>query len=200
MRFLNANYLRGVGIFGIVLTVSLQAQAQSNDEAALSQALYNIKGGQTVLVDASSNLGQMPEAVTTDDKKLLKEQEVWALQSLVPPDGLARAQDGPLVGENITDRAGNTVGYTESILIDPATGLVHYLVGSGGQIGNDRYVPVPVSAVDLEKMEIWAAGSDVQTLEWYSSSDLEQKFPSQPINKEIRAVEPALIPTTALAK
>jgi len=200
MRFLNANYIIGVGIVGLALTLSLETQAQSMDEAAASEVFYNIKGGQTVLVGVSSDLGRLPEAVVTNDKKLLKEQEMWGLQPLIPPNGLVRIEDGPLVGKNINDRSGNVVGYTESILVDPATGLVHYLIGSGGKIGSGRYVPVPVSAVDLDSMKVWAGGSDVQTLEWYSSSQLDQKYPSQPINKEILSIEPALVPTTVVAK
>ena len=200
MKFLNTNYLTGIGIVGLALTLSLETQAQSMDEAAASEVFYNIKGGQTVLVGAKSDLGQLPEAVVTNDKKLLKEQEMWGLQPLIPPNELVRVEDGPLVGKNIRERSGNVVGYTESILVDPATGLVHYLIGSGGKIGSGRYVPVPVSAVDLESMKVWAGGSDFQTLEWYSSSQLDQKYPSQPINKEILAVEPALIPTTVVAK
>ena len=200
MRFLNANYIIGIGIIGLALTLSLETQAQSMDEAAASEVFYNIKGGQTVLVGVSSDLGRLPEAVVTNDKKLLKEQEMWGLQPLIPPNGLVRIEDGPLVGKNINDRSGNVVGYTESILVDPATGLVHYLIGSGGKIGSGRYVPVPVSAVDLDSMKVWAGGSDVQTLEWYSSSQLDQKYPSQPINKEILSIEPALVPTTVVAK
>jgi PRC-barrel domain len=200
MRFLNADYLLGIGIVGLALTLSLQTQAQTKDEAAASQVFYNIKGGQTVLIGANSDLGKLPEAVTTDDKKLLKEQEMWGLQPLVPPQGLVRVEDGPLVGKNIRDRSGSAVGYTDSILVDPATGLVNYLVGAGGKIGNGRYVPVPVSAVDLGNMEIWATASEVQTLDWYSSSQIDEKYPSQPINKDIQAVDPALIPTAVLTK
>lgn len=200
MRFLNANYIIGIGIVGLALTLSLETQAQSMDEAAASEVYYNLKGGQTVLVGAKSDLGQLPEAVVTNDKKLLKEQEMWGLQPLIPPNGLVRVEDGPLVGKNIRERSGNVVGYTESILVDPATGLVHYLIGSGARIGSGRYIPVPASAVDLDSMKVWAGGSDFQTLEWYSSSQLDQKYPSQPINKEILAVEPALIPTTVVAK
>ena len=200
MKFLNANYLTGIGIVGLALTLSLETQAQSMDEAAASEVFYNIKGGQTVLVGAKSDLGQLPEAVVTNDKKLLKEQEMWGLQPLIPPNELVRVEDGPLVGKNIRERSGNVVGYTESILVDPATGLVHYLIGSGGKIGSGRYVPVPVSAVDLESMKVWAGASEVQTLDWYSSSQLDQKYPSQPINKEILAVEPALVPTTVVTK
>ena len=200
MRFLNTNYLIGIGITTLALTLSLETHAQSMDEAAASDVFYNIKGGQTVLVGSSSDLGRLPEAVLSNDKKLLKEQEMWGLQPLIPPNGLVRVEDGPLVGKNINDRSGNVVGYTESILVDPATGLVHYLIGSGGKIGSGRYVPVPVSAVDLDSMKVWAGGSDVQTLEWYSSSQLDQKYPSQPINKEILSIEPALVPTTVVAK
>jgi PRC-barrel domain len=200
MRFLNANYLIGIGIATLALTLSLETHAQSMDEAAASDVFYNMKGGQTVLVSGSSDLGRLPEAVLSNDKKLLKEQEMWGLQPLIPPNGLVRVEDGPLVGKNISDRSGNVVGYTESILVDPATGLVHYLIGSGGEIGSGRYVPVPVSAVDLDSMKVWAGGSDVQTLEWYSSSQLDQKYPSQPINKEVLAVAPALVPTTVVAK
>jgi len=200
MRYGISNCIRGIGLLSFALTLSLQAQAQTKEEAAASQVFYNIKGGQTVLVDASSDLGKMPEAVTTDDKKRLKEQELWALQPLVPPQGLARIEDGPLVDKNIRDRSGSTVGYTDSILIDPATGLVHYLVGSGSKIGHGRYIPVPVSAVDLGNMEIWATASEVQTLDWYSSCQLDEKYPSQQASKEIRAAAPALIPTTVVAK
>lgn len=200
MRFININCLMGIGIIGLALTVSLETQAQSMDEAAASDVFYNIKGGQTVLVSGSSDLGRLPEAVLSNDRKLLKEQEMWGLQPLIPPNGLVRVENGPLVGNNISDRSGNVVGYTESILVDPATGLVHYLIGSGGKIGSGRYVPVPVSAVDLDSMKVWAGGSDVQTLEWYSSSQLDQKYPSQPIDKEILAVAPALVPTTVVAK
>lgn len=200
MRFININCLMGLGIIGLALTVSLETQAQSMDEAAASDVFYNIKGGQTVLVSGSSDLGRLPEAVLSNDRKLLKEQEMWGLQPLIPPNGLVRVENGPLVGNNISDRSGNVVGYTESILVDPATGLVHYLIGSGGKIGSGRYVPVPVSAVDLDSMKVWAGGSDVQTLEWYSSSQLDQKYPSQPIDKEILAVAPALVPTTVVAK
>jgi hypothetical protein len=200
MRFLNANYLIGIGIASLALTLSLETQAQSMDDAAASDVFYNIKGGQTVLVSGNSDLGRLPEAVLSNDKKLLKEQEMWGLQPLIPPNGLVRVEDGPLVGKNISDRSGNVVGYTESILVDPATGLVHYLIGSGGKIGSGRYVPVPVSAVDLDSMKVWAGGSEVQTLEWYSSSQLDQKYPSQPINKEVLAAAPALVPTTVVAK
>jgi len=34
MRFLNANYIIGIGIVGLALTLSLETQAQSMDEAA----------------------------------------------------------------------------------------------------------------------------------------------------------------------
>jgi len=200
MRLKGMKYLLVVGTIGLAINFSPQAHAQSKDEAGASQVFYNIKGGQTVLVDASSDLGKMPEAVTTNDKKLLKDQELWGLQPLIPPAGLARVQDGPLVDKNIRDRSGSTVGYTDSILVDPATGLVHYLVGSGSKIGHGRYIPVPVSAVDLSNMEIWATASEVQTLDWYSSSQLDEKYPSQQVNKEIRAADSALIPTTAVAK
>lgn len=200
MRHMNPRLLLGVGVVGLVLSFSLQTHAQTKEEAAASRVFYNIEGGQTVLVDANSELGKLPQAVTTDDKKLLKEQEMWGLQPLLPPQGLVRIEDGPLVGKNIRERSGNVVGYTESLLIDPSTGLVHYLVGSGGDIGNNRYVPVPVSAVDLDSMEIWVGGSEVQTLEWYKSSELDERFPSQSIDKEIKAVDPALMPTSGLAQ
>jgi hypothetical protein len=185
MRHRNRRLLVGIGSVGFALSLALQAQAQTKEEAAASQVFYNIKGGQTVLVDASGDLGKMPEAVTTDDRKLLKNQETWALQPLVPPQGLARVEDESLVGRNMRERSGNTVGYTESLLVDPATGLVHYLIGSGGKIGNGRYVPVPVSAVDLDSMHIWASASEVQTLDWYSSSQLDEMYPSQQIDKPI---------------
>jgi PRC-barrel domain len=200
MRYINSTFLVGIGLAALVLGLSLQAQAQTKEEAAASQVFYNIKGGQTVLVDANGELGKMPEAVTTDDMKLLKEQEMWGIQPLVPPEGLVRVEDDPLVGKNINERSGNTVGYTESVLVDPATGLVHYLIGSGGKIGNGRYVPVPVSAVDLESMKMSASSSEVQTLDWYSSSQLDEKYPSQPIDKPIRAASPALMPTAAVAQ
>jgi hypothetical protein len=200
MRHRNRRLLVGIGSVGFALSLALQAQAQTKEEAAASQVFYNIKGGQTVLVDASGDLGKMPEAVTTDDRKLLKNQETWALQPLVPPQGLARVEDDSLVGRNMRERSGNTVGYTESLLVDPATGLVHYLIGSGGKIGNGRYVPVPVSAVDLDSMHIWASASEVQTLDWYSSSQLDEKYPSQQIDKPIRAADPALMPTAAVTQ
>jgi hypothetical protein len=200
MRQRNRRLLVGIGSVGFALSLALQAQAQTKEEAAASQVFYNIKGGQTVLVDASGDLGKMPEAVTTDDRKLLKNQETWALQPLVPPQGLARVEDDSLVGRNMRERSGNTVGYTESLLVDPATGLVHYLIGSGGKIGNGRYVPVPVSAVDLDSMHIWASASEVQTLDWYSSSQLDEKYPSQQIDKPIRAADPALMPTAAVTQ
>ncbi|MDX1425671.1 MAG: PRC-barrel domain-containing protein [Kiloniellales bacterium] len=200
MRQRNRRLLVGIGSVGLALSLALQAQAQTKEEAAASQVFYNIKGGQTVLVDASGDLGKMPEAVTTDDRKLLKNQETWALQPLVPPQGLARVEDDSLVGRNMRERSGNTVGYTESLLVDPATGLVHYLIGSGGKIGNGRYVPVPVSAVDLDSMHIWASASEVQTLDWYSSSQLDEKYPSQQIDKPIRAADPALMPTAAVTQ
>lgn len=200
MRHRNRRLLASIGSVGFALSLALQAQAQTKEEAAASQVFYNIKGGQTVLVDASGDLGKMPEAVTTDDRKLLKNQETWALQPLVPPQGLARVEDESLVGRNMRERSGNTVGYTESLLVDPATGLVHYLIGSGGKIGNGRYVPVPVSAVDLDSMHIWASASEVQTLDWYSSSQLDEMYPSQQIDKPIRAADPALMPTAAVTQ
>ena len=200
MRFVAIVYVLGIGVLGGALGLSPHAQAQTKDEAATSQVFYNIKGGQTVLVDANGELGKLAEAVTTDDRKLLKEQEMWGLQPLVPPQGLVRLEDGPLVGKNIRERSGNAVGYTDSLLVDPATGLVHYLVGSGGKIGHSRYIPVPVSAVDLGNMEIWATSSEVQTLEWYSSSQLDEMYPTQQVGKELRAVEPALMPTSAVAQ
>ncbi len=200
MRFLDAKYLIGVGLLGLALSLSLETQAQSIGEAAASKVFYNIKGGQTVLVGASSDLGQLPEAVVTDDRKLHKEQEVWALQPLIPPTGLTRVEDGPLVGRNIRLRVGTTIGYTKLILVDPATGLVHYLLGSGGKFGHGRYIPVPVSAIDLDGMKVWVGANDLKPLDWYSSSQINQKYPPQPINKEIRAVEPALVPTAVVAK
>jgi hypothetical protein len=200
MRFLDAKYLVGIAILGLALSLSLETRAQSIGEAAASKVFYNIKGGQTILVGVSSDLGQSPEAIVTNDRKLLKKQEVWALQPLIPPDGLVRVEDGPPVGRNIRERSGSSIGYTESILVDPATGLVHYLIGSGGKIGSGRYIPVPVSAIDLDDMEVWAGRSDFKRLDWYSSSQLNQRYPPQPISKEIRAVEPALVPTAAVAK
>lgn len=200
MRFLDAKYFIGVAILGLALSLSLEAQAQSIGEAAASKIFYNTMGGQTVLVGVSSDLGQSPEAIVINDRKLLKKQEVWALQPLIPPDGLVRVEDGPPVGRNIRERSGSSIGYTESILVDPATGLVHYLIGSGGKIGSGRYIPVPVSAIDLDDMEVWASHSDFKRLDWYSSSQLNKRYPPQPINKEIRAVESALVPTTAVAK
>jgi len=198
MRYINS--LLGIGIAGLVLGFVLQTQAQTKEEAAASQVFYNIKGGQTVLVDANSDVGKMPEAVTSDDMKLHKNEEVWGLQPLVPPQGLVRVEDDPLVGKNIHDRNGKTVGYTESVLVDPATGLVHYLIGSGGKIGNGRYVPVPVSAVALDSMKLGTSSSEVETLDWFSSSQLDEKYTSQPINKPIRAASPALMPTAAVTK
>jgi hypothetical protein len=199
MRFLAAKHFIGAGLLGLALSLPLETHAQSIGEAAASKIFYNIKGGQTVLVGAGSELGQSPEAIVSNDRKLLKKQEVWALQPLIPPDGLIRVEDGPPVGRNIRERSGSSIGYTESILVDPATGLVHYLIGSGGKIGSGRYIPVPVSAIDLDNMEVWASRSDFKRLDWYSSSQLNQRYPPKPINKEVRAIEPALVPTTAVA-
>ena len=95
MRFLDAKYFIGVAILGLALSLSLEAQAQSIGEAAASKIFYNTMGGQTVLVGVSSDLGQSPEAIVINDRKLLKKQEVWALQPLIPPDGLVRVEDGP---------------------------------------------------------------------------------------------------------
>jgi len=200
MRHMKSTFLLGIGFAGLVLGLSLQVQAQTKEEAAASQVFYNIKGGQTILVDANSDVGKMPEAVTSDDMKLMKNDEIWGLQPLVPPQGLVRVEDDSLVGKNIDDPMGNHVGYTESLLVDPATGLVHYLIGSGGKIGNNRYVPVPVSAVDLDSMKTETSSAQVETLDWYSSSQLDEKYPSQPIDKPIRAASPALMPTAAMAK
>jgi hypothetical protein len=59
---------------------------------------------------------------------------------------------------------------------------------------------VPVSAVDLDSMHIWASASEVQTLDWYSSSQLDEMYPSQQIDKPIRAADPALMPTAAVTQ
>ncbi len=174
--------------------------AQSAKEASASKAFYNIKGGQTVLVATDSELARSPEAIRPSTREWDRNNDTWGLQPVVPPAGLVRLKDGPLVKDNIRVTGGQTLGYAESLLVDPATGLVHYFLATGGAIGHGQYVPVPISAVDLRAMTTLVSTADGKIMTPYSDSAIDKKFPAQQVTMPLRAVEAALVPTAVIAK
>ena len=176
------------------------AGAQSAKEASASKAFYNIKGGQTVLVANDSKLAAMPQAIKPSSRKWDRNLDTWGLQSEAPPAGLVRLKDGPFINDNVKVTGGQAIGYTESLLVDPATGLVHYLVATGGAIGHGNYLPVPVSALDMRTLETLVSSREAKIMTAYSDSDLDRKFPAQQMTMPVRAAEVVLVPTDAVQK
>jgi hypothetical protein len=174
--------------------------AQSAKEVSASKAFYNIKGGQTVMIATDSELAKSPEAIRASTREWDRNNDTWGLQPVVPPSGLVRLKDGPFVKDNIRVTGGQTLGYAESLLVDPATGLVHYFLTTGGAIGHGQYVPVPISAVDLRGMTTLVSTADGKIMTPYSDSAIDNKFPAQQVTMPVRAVEVALVPSAVVAK
>ena len=179
---------------------AVAAQDVPVEKAVQSKVFYNLRGGQTVLVPADGEIGRSPEAIRAPHRRYDNRTLIWGIQPAAPPAGLTMVTKGPLRGKNFYDSSNTGTGSVRMLLVDPATGLIHYYVISGSVLGFGNFLPVPASAVDLRNGRLESAQPDMELMDQYSKSELKRKYPPAKIDGELISAAVAMIPTSALAE
>ena len=185
-------------ICGGISSAAVRAQEIPADTLVKSKVFYDIAGGQTYLIPSNSVLGRMPEAIPVENTRYHADAGTWGLQTATPPDGLAMVRDGPLVDKNFYDASNTGTGSVRALLVDPATGLVHYFAIMGVRLGFGRHVLVPVSAVDLHSGDLTATSPQLKLMDFFSKSEIAAAYPPAQIGVPIVATKVVLIPTSVV--
>lgn len=170
----------------------LAAEAQAQTQTTI---VYSLPNGQYYLVPAESvdrTIVHQPGSASADLNR-----GVWGSQPISPPSGLVMAETGDLVGQKVYDGSGTSFGTIRRLLVDPRTGLAHYVVVSTPEVGG-AYIPVPISAIELSSMKIDMAADDIRLIQASSMGELERRYPVATLAVPLVVGPVALAPTTTV--
>jgi len=192
-----------VGLLPAVVTLSADAvRAADAFTETLKQTsiFYNVPGGQMVLVPYGHELAKSPKAKSAESMQYDANAKMWALQPTEPPAGLVQVTGGDMIDKNFFDNGNTGAGAVRSLLVDPKTGMVHYLVIEGVALGNENYLPVPVSAVDLSSGKMAASTPELKLMSFFTSGELDKAYPKQKPSTPLSTTGVVMIPGAALPK
>lgn len=172
----------------LVGLAAVEAQAQTQ-----TTIIYGLPGGRYYLVPADSanrSIAYVPRSTTADMNR-----GIWGAQPITPPSGLSMVEQGDFVGQTVYDGSGTSFGTVRRVLVDPATGLVHYFVISTPEVGG-AYIPVPASALDAANMKIGMSAYDIRLIQAYSMGELERRYPLTALSLPVIVGPVAMVPAT----
>jgi len=161
---------------------------------------YNVPGGQMVLVPSGNELANSPQAMKPKSMRYDANTKIWGLQPSEPPAGLVQVTRGGMIDKNFYYYGNTGAGKVRSMLVDPKTGLVHYLVIEGVALGNENYLPVPVSAVDLDSGDMAASTPELKLMSFFGSGELGKAYPKQELAIPLLMTTVVMLPGHALPK
>ncbi len=166
-------------LVGAVIVPALTATAA----LAADPVIYAGAKGQGFLAAESVDPGAFVEPFGPDFNKVDTKRNVWGEQTVKPPRGLVLVQEGPHVGDTVYETSNTSFGKVRSLLVDPATGLVHYLVVSSNFLQTARYLPVPRTAIriDGDKVKVATALKFLKLLDVFTREELAAQYPPQPL-------------------
>ncbi len=169
-------------LMGAMVVSALAATAA----LAADPVIYAGAKGQGVLAAKSEAPADFVEPFGPDFNKVDAERNVWGEQTVQPPRGLVLVKEGPHVGEQIYERSKNSFGKVNALLVDPATGLVHYyLVSSRFFKKAKRHLPIPVTATDMDGDKVLKTATPLKSLkllDLYTKEELDAAYPSQKLS------------------
>lgn len=174
----------------LVGLAAVEAQAQTQ-----TTVVYGLPTGRYYLVpDASADrsLAYVPRSATADLNR-----GMWGAQPITPPAGLAMVEQGDFIGKTVYDGSGTSFGTVRRVLVDPATGLVHYFIISTPEVGG-AYIAVPASALDASNMKIGMSAYDIRLIQAYSMGELERRYPLTSLNVPVFVGPVAMVPVTTV--
>ena len=190
-----------VGLVPAFVALSVEgARAADAYTETLKQTsiFYNVAGGQMVLVPAGGELAKAPQAMKAKSMRYDDDTRIWGLQPTKPPAGLVQVTRGVIIGNNFYDYGNTGAGAVRSLLVDPKTGMVHYLVIEGVALGNENYLPVPVSAVELDSGDMAASKPELELMTFFSSGELGRAYPKQDLSIPLLVTKVVMLPGYAL--
>ncbi|MDJ0893809.1 MAG: PRC-barrel domain-containing protein [Alphaproteobacteria bacterium] len=170
-------------LMGVVLSALIIPVLAATAALAADPVIYAGAKGQGFLAAESVDPGAFVEPFGPDFNKVDTKRNVWGEQTVKPPRGLTLIQQGPHVGNTVYETSNTSFGKVRSLLVDPATGLVHYLVLSSNFLQTARYLPVPRTAIRIEddKVKVATALKFLKLLDVYTKEELAAQYPPQPL-------------------
>ena len=168
------------------------AAAQAQTQTTI---IYSLPNGQYQLVPAETADRTIVYQSTSPSVDL--NRGMWGSQPISPPSGLVMVEDSELVGRKVYDGSGTSFGTIRRVLADPRTGLAHYAVVSTPEVGG-AYIPVPISAIDLNSMKIGMAANDIRLIQAYSMGELERRYPTAALSAPLVVSSVAMVPATTV--
>ncbi|MDJ0893808.1 MAG: PRC-barrel domain-containing protein [Alphaproteobacteria bacterium] len=173
-------------LMGAILGAVVVPVLAASIALAADPVLYAGAKGQGFLAAKSEAPDDFVEPFGPDFNKVDTKRNVWGEQTVKPPSGLTLVQEGPHVGEMLYERSKNSFGKVSGLLVDPATGLVHYLVvTSRFFLEAKRHLPVPRTAIDIDGDKVLKVATPLKSLKLldvYSKEQLDAAYPPQKLS------------------
>ncbi len=178
LKTLLSGSIRGLLLGAAALTL-LAAPASATDPV-----LYVGAKGQGTLVPATADPDAKVDPFGPDFNQVNTDRNIWGEQSVKPPRGLVLVEQGPKIDQTIYDVTNTSFGKVRSLLVEPSSGHVHYLVVTSHFLEPKRFLPIPITAIRFEgdnKVRTATALKLMKLLDVYTIEKLGADFPMQPL-------------------
>ncbi len=164
---------------GALVGAAMVVAATVTGSLAADPVIYSAAKGQGFLAVRDVDPGAFVEPFGPDFNQVDTKRNVWGEQTVKPPRGLVLVRQGPHVGDTIYETSNTSFGKVRSLLVDPATGLVHYLVVSSNHLQTARYLPIPRTAIraQKDKVRVATALKFLKLLDVFTKEELAERYP-----------------------